>query len=167
MKNIAMGFITGVALLSLSMVSEAKSKRSSYTNSQPTGDVEYNATERSPTLPLVQTPPPQNYPNSVVVGAPSYYYYYPQAGYYGGGGYGGGGGYYGNLPVQGGAGFFNVNGNTVKSFWGTAGIPGQVAPYGGGGYGGPGYGPGYGGPGYGPGYGGYGYPYGGNIGFTP
>lgn len=167
-----LSLIAVAALISVPMQSEAQGKKSYKTTGQSSGDVEYNATERSPTLPLVQSPPPQNSPNSVVVGAPSYYYYsYPPMGGGYGGGYYGGGNYYGNTP-QAGAAFYNVNGNTGRTFWATTPIPGQFSPYGGG-FGGPGYGGGYGpgyGGGYGPGLGGYGtgfLPYGGNIGFTP
>jgi len=131
---------TALALvISFSVGAEAKTKRYHYTGPTQAGDVEYNATEKSPTLPLVQSAPPQNYTTSVQVGVPSYYYYYP-TNYYGMGS-----GYYGNVP-QAGVGFYNVNGRTTRTFWATTPIPGQVAPPGaynnsfGSGFGG--YGPG-------------------------
>jgi len=156
-----LGFSLIVIALMLSLSLGVQAQTKTY-RSTTQGDVEYNATEKSPTLPLVQTPPPQNSPSGVIVGAPSYYYYYNYPG-----AYGGGGGYYGNTP-QAGVGFFNVNGRTTRTFWATTPIPGQVSPLGGGGYG-PGYGgPGGYGPGYGPGYGGGFYPpYIGNTLFTP
>jgi len=99
------------------------------------GDVEYNVDAKSPTLPLVQHPPPENSPNSVYVGQPNYYYYYPTGGY----GYGS---YY-NTP-QAGAVFSNVGGQNRRTFWVTTPIPGQVAPMGGA----PGFGQGFYGPGF-------------------
>lgn len=143
------------ALLGLSAVlcvslaaspSEAKGKNA--TNYQNQGDVDYNATPNSPTLPLVQYPPPQNYPTSVQIGTPSYYYYYPPmygAGYGGGyGGYGaggyGGGGYgpgYGGAPAGAGVSFYNAGGPTQRTFYYNTPIPGQM-PLNGGGWGGAG-----------------------------
>jgi len=116
-------------------------------------DIEYNATPNSPTLPLRQTPPPQNYPTSVQVGTPSYYYYPVGAGY-GPGGYGGG---YGGGAQVGGY-IQNTSGNNQRGFWFNTPIPGQAGPYGGAGYGPGGYG------GYGPGGFGGG---GGNILYVP
>ncbi len=123
-----------VAGLFLSDASQAASKQ--YQNQ----NIEYNATANSPTLPLRQTPPPQNYPTSVQVGTPSYYYY-PVGPGYGGGGYGYGGAQVGGY-IQ------NTSGNNQRGFWFNTPIPGQ--------YGGAGYGPG--------GYGGYGP---GNILYVP
>lgn len=122
-------------------------------NPQNQGDVDYNATPNSPTLPLVQYPPPQNYPTSVQIGTPSYYYYYPPmygAGYgggYGGGGYGPGGGGYGagyggGAPGTAGVSFYNAGGPTQRTFYYNTQIPGQI-PYNGGannGWGGGGFG---------------------------
>ncbi len=133
-----LGFMAIVGLLSLSLLSspaEAKRKyHKSYTNA---GDVEYNTTPNSPTLPLVQYPPPQNYPTSVQIGTPSYYYYYPPmygTGY--GGGYGGG-----YAPASGaGVSFYNAGGPTQRTFYYNTQIPGQVPLSGGGGWGGGGYG---------------------------
>lgn len=122
-----------IACTFLIQSAEAKSKkRLSYS-----GDVEYNATEKSPTLPLVQTPPPQNYPSSVQVGVPSYYYYYyPTVGYpsttY-------------VTPTPGaGVSFYNSGGSTRRTFWYNTQIPGQVPP--------PSYGPSFYGSGYFPAY---------------
>ena len=70
--------------------------------------------------PLVQTPPPQNYPNSVSVGTPSYYYYYVPGGY----------AYPQVYPVapQTGTFFYQNNVRTGPSFWNQTQIPGQVPP---------------------------------------
>ncbi|MFO1518305.1 MAG: hypothetical protein U1F57_01360 [bacterium] len=156
--TVTLAVAMGVSLLISAASAEAKTKKRTYygpSQAAPSGDVEYNATEKSPTLPLVQTPPPQNYPNSVSVGVPNYYYYYypPVANYGYGGGYGGGygspGGY--AAPSQVGASFYNMApGRSPRGgmFFNTA-IPGQVPPPGA--YGGYGYGPGYG-PGYYPPY---------------
>lgn len=132
-------------LLALSLNAQAQYQKA------PAGDVEYNATERSPTLPLVQTPPPQNSPNSVYVGQPNYYYYTPT---YGGGGYGYGSGYGPGYGPQVGGIITNTGSQSRRTFWFNTPIPGQVAPS-----------PSYGGPGYyGPGY----FPYAGSNGvFIP
>ncbi|GEM_PF-4578960 len=83
--------------------------------------VEYNATSKSPTLPLVQTPPPQDSPNSVTVGVPPYYYYYPVVV---GPGYEAPA-YYGS---QTGAPYPPRNRRTQRSFWNNTNAPGQ-GPY--------------------------------------
>jgi hypothetical protein len=127
------GLFVLISLISFSLVSGRVVAQGNYG-----GD--YNATERSPTLPLHQTPPPENSPSSVTVGAPNYYYYYPNMGGYGGSPY------Y-NSP-QAGAVFSNVGGQNRRTFWVTTPIPGQVAPWGGG----PGmFGPNFFGPGFVPG----------------
>ncbi len=134
------GFLMTPALL------EAKQKvhRNAY------GDVEYNATANSPTLPLRQYAPPSSSPDMVYIGTPNYYYYPVPVGAYGGYGYGGGG--YGGGPGYGGGGgagvsYIQSGGKTTRGFW--YNTPGGV-PYGGG-YGGYGYG---GGAGFYPPYGG-------------
>lgn len=124
-----------VSLTSIS--AEAQSKKKKYTNQ---GNVEYNATPNSPTLPLVQYPPPQNYPTSVQIGTPNYYYYYPPV--YGAGYTSGAYNPYGN-PYGAGASFYNSGGTTQRTFYYNTPIPGQI-PLGGGGWGGGGFG-GYGG----------------------
>ncbi len=147
MKHFGKISLAGIVLLcSLSTTSFAQTKN--YPTQNKEGSVEYNATPNSPTLPLVQYPPPQNYPTSVQIGTPSYYYYYPPA--YGPGyacGYAGPG--YGAGPSAG-VGFYNNGTTTQRGFYYTTPIPGQVNIGGGaGGWGGGGFG------GYGGGYGGY------------
>lgn len=132
---IAAGAALGLALLGGDVQAKQKSRASTQQ-----GDVDYNATPNSPTLPLVQYPPPQNYPTSVQIGTPSYYYYYPPT--YGPG-YGGGyGGAYG-APYGAGVSFYNSGGPTQRTFYYNTPIPGQVN-IGGGGWGGGAFG-GYGG----------------------
>lgn len=132
------GFLLTPALL------EAKQKvhRNAY------GDVEYNATANSPTLPLRQYAPPSSSPEMVYIGTPNYYYYPVPVGAYGGYGYGAGG--YGGGPGYGGGGgagvsYIQSGGKTTRGFWYST--PGGV-PYGGYGYGGgAGFYPPYGGGG--------------------
>ncbi len=138
------GFIGLAILASLTIIGSVQAKSNQQYNNKG-GDVEYNATPNSPTLPLVQYPPPQNYPTSVQIGTPSYYYYYPPM--YGPGGYGGGygaGGY--GAPSGAGVSFYNNGGPTQRTFYYNTPIPGQVplGGAGGGGWGGGGFG-GYGG----------------------
>ena len=126
---------TFLSCLIIAQSLEAKTSTSSSRGSQ--GDVEYNANDNSPTQPLVQTPPPQNSPNSVSVGVPSYYYYYyPQA--YVAPVYGPGPNY--NSGGNAGASFYNVNGTMNRGFYYNNAIPGQVPPPVNNNYFGPGYG---------------------------
>ncbi|GEM_PF-6859824 len=132
-SSYTLGFIALAVIISLGLMSNPAQAKRKHSKGYAR-DVEYNATANSPTLPLIQTPPPQNYPTSVQIGTPSYYYYYPPM-------YGAayGGGYapaYGN-PNSAGVSFYNAGGATQRTFYYNTQIPGQVSPYG---YGGGGYG---------------------------
>lgn len=133
MKSLKMLSFSGVFMgLMGFLISPVFAQPKTYSTSKQV-DVEYNATANSPTLPLQQTPPPQNYPNSVTLGVPSYYYYYypPVGSYYGGAPYGG--------ASQAGVVFTNTGGRTQRSFWYTTPIPGQVPPPAGGSFYGSGF----------------------------
>jgi len=131
------GLSTLAAVFCISLLSSSVEAKGQNPNQYNQGDVEYNATPNSPTLPLVQYPPPQNYPTSVQIGTPSYYYYYPPMygpGY--GGGYGPG---YGGAPSGAGVSFYNAGGPTQRTFYYNTPIPGQMplnGGWGGGAYGG-------------------------------
>ncbi len=93
----------------------------------PQSNIDYNATEKSPTLPLQQTPPPQNSPNSIAIGVPSYYYYsvpaYPPPAYYAPTPHSS----YSSVP-GGQVLFYNKNGKNNSSVWYNIPLQGQVPP---------------------------------------
>src|SRR5262245_24587492 len=130
MTRSLIGLLAAASLLSLSLEVQAQYQQQHAPQYQQhpapvtrdTGaDVEYNATDKSPTLPLVQTPPSDNSPSAVYVGQPNYYYYnYPMS-------YGGYGPGYGTVPQVGGI-VTNAGGQSRRTFWFNTPIPGQVAP---------------------------------------